>query len=87
MVSTHDDFYNVPQHFTHGLRFVFVAGPQQNCERHAPEVDASVQALAIPAFVAALLLMGTSLACLMVEVWITGGALRILLKALEDRGS
>jgi hypothetical protein len=43
------------------------------------------QGLAVPCFVAALLLMGGSLACLTVEVWISGGALRILLKAVEEK--
>lgn len=37
------------------------------------------------AFVAALILMGISLACLCHEVWISGGALRILLNAVEQR--
>ncbi|MGB6222256.1 DUF2721 domain-containing protein [Haloferula sp.] len=36
-------------------------------------------------FWAALVLMGGSLACLMVEVWISGGALRIMLRELEER--
>ena len=35
--------------------------------------------------VIALLLMGASLACLCYEVWISGGALRILLNAVEER--
>ncbi len=47
-------------------------------------VIAEIQSLAIPCFVVALILMGTSLACLMVEVWISGGALKILLKKIED---
>ena len=41
--------------------------------------------IAVPAFITALVLMGVSLACLIVEVWISGGALRILLNAVEDR--
>jgi len=43
------------------------------------------QGTAIPTFAAALLLMGASLACLLWEVWISGGALRILLSAMEER--
>lgn len=43
------------------------------------------QMAALPAFGAALLLMAASLGCLMVEVWISGGALRILLTTLEGR--
>ena len=37
----------------------------------------------ILAFLAALTLMGLSLGCLIYEVWISGGALRILLNAVE----
>lgn len=48
-------------------------------------IVANIQALAIPAFTVALLLMGGSLACLCYEVWISGGALRILLNAVEER--
>ncbi|BCX46472.1 DUF2721 domain-containing protein [Haloferula helveola] len=48
-------------------------------------VVAGVQKIAVPCFATALVLMGGSLACLMVEVWISGGALRILLKTIEDR--
>jgi len=48
-------------------------------------VTAEAQRVAVPAFVTALGLMGGSLACLTVEVWISGGALRILLQALEER--
>ncbi len=35
-------------------------------------------------FVAALCLMGASLACLVLEIWHSGGALQILLKRLEQ---
>lgn len=49
-------------------------------------VAAGTQQVAVPAFVVALVLMGLSLACLMVEIWISGGALRILLSAMERRG-
>jgi len=40
---------------------------------------------AISAFLSALLLMGISLACLVYEVWISGGALRILLNAVDGK--
>ncbi len=40
--------------------------------------------LAMTAFSIALGLMGLSLACLVWEVWISGGALRIMLSAMED---
>lgn len=40
--------------------------------------------LAVIAFVGALILMGGSLGCLVWEVWISGGALRILLATMED---
>jgi hypothetical protein len=40
--------------------------------------------LAMGAFSTALVLMGLSLACLVWEVWISGGALRIMLSAMED---
>jgi hypothetical protein len=43
--------------------------------------------LAIGSFVVALALMACSLASLVWEVWISGGALRILLNAMEGRGS
>lgn len=39
--------------------------------------------LAMVCFGAALLLMGASLVCLMVEVWISGGTLKILLATVE----
>jgi len=48
-------------------------------------VIASMQSIAIPAFTSALLLMGCSLACLCYEVWISGGALRILLNAVQEK--
>ncbi len=47
-------------------------------------VIGGTQWLAVSCFGVALALMGISLACLMVEVWISGGALRILLKRLEE---
>ena len=48
-------------------------------------VIAGLNHVAIAAFTVALLLMGGSLACLCYEVWISGGALRILLNAVEER--
>jgi hypothetical protein len=42
------------------------------------------QVPAIVTFLAALSLMALSLGCLVYEVWISGGALRILLNAVED---
>jgi hypothetical protein len=41
--------------------------------------------IGLVSFFIALLLMGASLACLCYEVWISGGALRILLNAVEER--
>ncbi|MES2658379.1 MAG: DUF2721 domain-containing protein [Verrucomicrobiota bacterium] len=46
-------------------------------------VFAKLQGPAICAFLAALLLMAVSLGCLIYEIWISGGALRILLNAVE----
>lgn len=48
-------------------------------------VIAGIQALAVPAFGVALILMAASLACLCYEVWISGGALRILLSQMEEK--
>jgi hypothetical protein len=48
-------------------------------------VIASMQSIAIPTFTSALLLMACSLACLCYEVWISGGALRILLNAVQEK--
>jgi len=44
------------------------------------------QGVAVPSFIGALALMGGSLVCVVVEIWISGGALRVLLSAC-DRGS
>ena len=44
------------------------------------------QMLAICAFTVALGMMAISLGCLIYEVWISGGALRILLNAVEEGG-
>ncbi len=41
---------------------------------------------ALVTFFSALVLMGLSLGCLIYEIWISGGALRILLNAVEDSG-
>lgn len=46
-------------------------------------VIGEAQWVAMPSFAVALLLMGFSLACLVWEIWISGGALRILLSAME----
>ena len=48
-------------------------------------VMAEAQWLAMPSFAAALFLMGASLASLVWEIWISGGALRILLTAMEEK--
>lgn len=40
--------------------------------------------LALCTFAVALVLMASSLACLIWEVWISGGALRIMLTTMED---
>lgn len=48
-------------------------------------VTTSLQEMAVPAFIAALLLMGCSLACLCYEVWISGGALRIMLNSVDQQ--
>ena len=49
-------------------------------------VTADMQSLGIVTFVIALTLMALSLGCLVYEVWISGGALRILLNAVEGKG-
>lgn len=41
--------------------------------------------VAIGAFSTALAMMALSLGCLIYEIWISGGALRILLKSVEER--
>jgi hypothetical protein len=48
-------------------------------------VISSAQNVAVPSFWAALLLMGGSLASLVWEIWISGGALRILLSDMERK--
>lgn len=55
------------------------------CVASMVSIAAENQSVAVACFVSALLLMGGSLACLTVEVWISGGALRILLKAVEEK--
>ncbi len=42
--------------------------------------------MALISFTLALALMGLSLGCLVYEIWISGGALRILLSAMEENG-
>jgi hypothetical protein len=49
-------------------------------------VVSAYQAVAMGAFGVALGLMALSLGCLVYEVWISGGALRILLNAVDDEG-
>ncbi len=49
-------------------------------------VIGGLKVASIAAFVAALVLMALSLGCLIYEVWISGGALRILLNAVEGKG-
>lgn len=53
------------------------------CVASMLEVVAERQLTANATFAVALVLMALSLACLVVEVWISGGALRILLRAVE----
>jgi hypothetical protein len=48
-------------------------------------VIGSAQWIAMPAFWVALFLMGCSLASLVWEIWISGGALRILLAHMEEK--
>lgn len=48
-------------------------------------VIGSFKTVAITSFLSALILMGVSLACLVYEVWISGGALRILLNAVDGK--
>lgn len=45
---------------------------------------ANSHSFAFVAFIIALICMATSLLGLIIEVWISGGALRIMLRALED---
>ena len=47
------------------------------------EVIGAQRIASLVTFLAALILMAISLACLVYEIWISGGALRILLNALE----
>jgi hypothetical protein len=48
-------------------------------------VIGSAQWIAMPTFWVALFLMGCSLASLVWEIWISGGALRILLAHMEEK--
>jgi len=54
------------------------------CVTSMMAVIGGVMMLAVWAFGVALVLMGLSLACLVLEIWISGGALRIMLSAMED---
>jgi hypothetical protein len=54
------------------------------CVASMISVIAKVELLALVTFAIALGLMGLSLACLVWEVWISGGALKIMLSAMED---
>ncbi len=49
-------------------------------------VIGDVEGLGVFSFGLALLLMGGSLVCLLWEIWISGGALRIMLAAVEEGG-
>lgn len=48
-------------------------------------VIAKLQGIAMLAFLSGLSLMALSLGCLIFEIWISGGALNILLNAVENR--
>jgi hypothetical protein len=48
-------------------------------------VIGDAQSIAVPTFWVALMLMGGSLTSLVWEIWISGGALRILLSAMEEK--
>lgn len=48
-------------------------------------VIAKLQGIAMLAFLSGLLLMALSLVCLIFEIWISGGALNILLNAVENQ--
>ena len=47
-------------------------------------VMTNFQTTAVTSFIGALGLMAMSLACLIYEIWISGGALRIMLNAVEE---
>ncbi len=50
-------------------------------------VIADYNLLAMVVFLVALVMMGVSLICLVYEIWISGGALKILLEAVEKNQS
>jgi hypothetical protein len=54
------------------------------CVTAMVSVIGGAQVIAVPTFTTGLVLMACSLACLCYEVWISGGALRILLNAVEE---
>lgn len=53
------------------------------CVTSMVAVISETDVLAMGAFALALILMALSLACLVWEIWISGGALRIMLSAME----
>lgn len=69
------------------IRFMQLLGAVSllSCVVAMVSVMADAQWLAVPAFWVALVLMGGSLASLVWEIWISGGALRILLDAMEKK--
>lgn len=71
------------------IRFMQLLGAMSllACVASMVSVMGATQRLAVPAFWVALLFMGCSLASLVLEVWISGGALRILLSDMKERKS
>lgn len=71
------------------IRFMQLLGAMSllACVASMVSVMGAAQRLAVPAFWVALLFMGCSLASLVLEVWISGGALRILLSDMKERKS
>lgn len=71
------------------IRFMQLLGAMSllACVASMVSVMGAAQWLAVPAFWVALLFMGCSLASLVLEVWISGGALRILLSAMKEKKS
>jgi hypothetical protein len=71
------------------IRFMQLLGAMSllACVASMVSVMGAAQWLAVPAFWVALLFMGCSLASLVLEVWISGGALRILLSDMKERKS
>lgn len=71
------------------IRFMQLLGAMSllACVASMVSVMGAAQRFAVPAFWVALLFMGCSLASLVLEVWISGGALRILLSDMKERKS